>query len=153
MIGPDVMKKIMAKSAVLICIILGWIGMIMVLMTAIVGNTRDVQNPDGSIDTFVKISINHANLWPILFGFFCAGAAMVMGSKMVKISLCGVLFITSFWVLVNTLTQAVGFPSIAGLQGLAQGVAPLMAPTGAIGGFLGFLGGGIGMLGVAKYMK
>jgi hypothetical protein len=152
MLGPDVMKKIMAKLAALICIILAWIGTIMVMMTAIVGKPVDIILADGSGDTVIRIALHHAHLWPMLIGFFCAGAALVMGGKKTKINLSYVLLLVSFWVMLNTIMQWIPGPSLVG-SGLGEAVGPLMSPVGAIGGFLGILGGAVGILGAGKYMK
>ena len=146
MISPDVMKKIMAKMAALICVILAWIGLIMVMMTAFVAKTVDLD--DGSMKTIVMI--NHAHLWPILIGFFCAGAALVAGGKKTKINLSYVLVLVSFWVMLNSIVNVVAGPTLAG-AGLAEAVVPLMSPVAAIGGFLGILGGIVGILGAGKY--
>jgi hypothetical protein len=146
MLGPDVMKKIMAKLAALICIILAWIGTIMVMMTALVAKTVDLDN--GGTKTIVMI--NHAHLWPMLIGFFCAGAALVMGGKKTKINLSYILLLVSFWVLLNAIVGFVAGPTLAG-AGLAEAVVPLMTPVAAIGGFLGFLGGLVGIMGAGKY--
>lgn len=146
MLGPEVMKKIMAKMASLICVILAWIGLIMVMMTAFVAKTVDLD--DGGTSTIVMI--NHAHLWPMLIGFFCAGAAMVAGGKKTKINLSYVLFLVSFWVMLNTIVGFIEGPTLAG-AGLAEAVVPLMSPVAAIGGFLGILGGVVGIMGAGKY--
>jgi hypothetical protein len=152
MLGPEVMKKIIAKLAALICVILAWIGMIMVMMTAIVGKPVDIIRADGSVDTVIRVAINHAHLWPMLIGFFCAGAALVIGGKKTKVNLSYILLLVSLWVLVNTVMQWIPGPSLVG-SGLGEAVGPLMAPVGAIGGFLGFLGGAVGILGAGKYLN
>ena len=146
MIGPDVMKKIMAKMAALICTILAWTGVIMVMMTAFVAKVVDLD--DGSTQTIVMI--NHAHLWPMLVGFFCAGAALVVGGKKTKINLSYILFVASFWVMLNTIMGFVDGPTLEG-AGLAEAVVPLMSPVAAIGGFLGILGGVVGIMGAGKY--
>jgi hypothetical protein len=143
MLGPEVMKKIMAKLAALICVILAWIGLIMVMMTAFVGKTVE-----GTTTTIVMI--NHAHLWPMLLGFFCAAAALVAGGKKTKINLSYVLFLVSFWVMLNTIVGFVDGPTLAG-AGLAEAIVPLMSPVAAIGGFLGILGGIVGFMGAGKY--
>ena len=148
MLGPDVMKKIMAKLAALICVILAWIGTIMVMMTAFVAKSVDLD----SGGTANIVMINHAHLWPMLIGFFCAGAALVMGGKKTKINLSYVLLLVSFWVMLNTIVGFVHGPTLAG-AGLAEAVVPLMSPVAAIGGFLGILGGLVGIMGAAKYMS
>jgi hypothetical protein len=151
MLGPEVMKKIMAKSAALICVILGWIGLIMVMMTSFVGMQVDKLDANGSfVETVTRVGIHHAHLWPMLIGFFCGAAALVAGGKKTKINLSYVLLLVSLWVMVNSVLQVVPGPSLAG-AGLAEGVAPLMVSVGAIGGFLGFLGGVVGIMGAAKY--
>ena len=146
MLGPDVMKKIMAKVAALICTILAWIGLIMVMMTAFVAKIVDL--PDGSTDTVVMI--HHAHLWPMLVGFFCGSAALVIGGKKAKINLSYILLLTSFWVMLNSIVNFVAGPTLQG-AGLAEAVVPLMSPVAAIGGFLGFLGGVVVILGAGKY--
>ena len=146
MLGPDVMKKIMAKLAALICVILAWIGVIMVMMTALVAKTIDLD--DGGTKTIVMI--NHAHLWPMLIGFFCAGAALVAGGKKTKINLSYILFVVSFWIMLNSIMNFVAGPTLAG-AGLAEAVVPLMSPVAAIGGFLGILGGAVGIMGAGKY--
>ena len=148
MLGPEVMKKIMAKSAALICTILAWIGLIMVMMTAFVAKIVDL--PDGSTTTVVMI--HHAHLWPMLVGFFCGAAALVVGGKRTKIILSYILLLVSFWVMLNTIMGFVEGPTLEG-AGLAEAVVPLMSPVAAIGGFLGFLGGVVGILGASKYAK
>ena len=148
MLGPDVMKKIMAKVAALITVILAWIGLIMVMMTALVAKIVDLE--DGSTKTVVMI--HHAHLWPMLIGFFCGSAALVMGGKKTKINLSYILLLTSFWVLLNSILNVVAGPTLQG-AGLAEAVVPLMTPVAAIGGFLGFLGGVVGILGAGKYAK
>jgi len=148
MLGPEVMKKIMAKLAALICIICAWIGTIMVMMTAFVAKTVDLD----SGGTTNIVMINHAHLWPMLIGFFCAGAALVMGGKKTKINLSYILLLVSFWVMLNTIVGFVEGPTLAG-AGLAEAVVPLMSPVAAIGGFLGILGGLVGIMGAGKYMS
>jgi len=150
MLGPEVMKKIMAKLAALICVILAWIGMIMVMMTAIVGKPVDLIREDGSLDTVISVGLHHANLWPMMIGFVCAGAALVAGGKKTKINLSYILLVVSIWVMVNTILQLAPGPSLVG-SGLGEAVGPLMAPVAAIGGFLGILGGAVGLLGAGKY--
>jgi hypothetical protein len=148
MLGPETMNKIMAKLAALICTILAWTGVIMVMMTAFVAKTVDLD--DGSIRTIVMI--NHAHLWPMLIGFFCAGAALVAGGKKTKINLSYILFVASFWVMLNTIMGFVDGPTLEG-AGLAEAVVPLMSPVAAIGGFLGILGAVVGIMGAGKYEK
>ncbi len=147
MLGPDVMKKIMAKLAALICVILAWIGMIMVMMTAFVAKPSDVVGDDS-----MTVMINHAHLWPMLIGFFCAGAALIMGGKKTKINMSYILLLVSLWVMLNTIIGWVPGPTLEG-AGLAEAVVPLMSPVAAIGGFLGFLGGVVGIMGAGKYMS
>jgi hypothetical protein len=88
----------------------------------------------------------------MLIGFFCAGAALVMGGKKTKINLSYVLLLVSFWVMLNTIVGFVAGPTLEG-AGLAEAVVPLMSPVAAIGGFLGILGGLVGILGAGKYMS
>jgi hypothetical protein len=147
MLGPEVMKKIMAKLAALICVILAWIGTIMVMMTAFVAKSSDIVGDDTII-----VMINHAHLWPMLVGFFCAGAALVAGGKKTKINLSYVVFLVSLWIMLNTIMGWVPGPTLEG-AGLAEAVVPLMAPVAAIGGFLGILGGAVGIMGAGKYMS
>jgi len=148
MLGPEVMNKIMAKMSALICTILAWIGLIMVMMTAFVAKIDDL--PDGSTNTIVMI--HHAHLWPMLFAFFCAGGALVMGGKKMKINLSYVVLIVGFWVLLNTILQKVTGPSLVG-TGLGEALGPLMTPVGTMAGFFAFMGGACGILGVGKFMK
>jgi hypothetical protein len=138
------MKKIMAKLAALICVILAWTGLIMVMMTAFVAKPGELAG-DPTI-----VMINHAHLWPMLIGFFCAGAALVSGGKKTKINLSYILLLVSFWVMLNTIVGFVEGPTLEG-AGLAEAVVPLMSPVAAIGGFLGILGGTVGILGAGKY--
>jgi hypothetical protein len=147
MLGPDVMKKIMAKLAALICVILAWIGTIMVMMTAFVAKSSDIVG-----DNTIIVMINHAHLWPMLIGFFCAGAALVAGGKKTKINLSYVVFVVSLWIMLNTIMGWVPGPTLEG-AGLAEAVVPLMAPVAVIGGFLGILGGAVGIMGAGKYMS
>jgi hypothetical protein len=147
MLGPDVMKKIMAKLAALICVILAWIGTIMVMMTAFVAKSSDIVG-----DNTIIVMINHAHLWPMLIGFFCAGAALVVGGKKTKINLSYVVFVVSLWIMLNTIMGWVPGPTLEG-AGLAEAVVPLMAPVAVIGGFLGILGGAVGIMGAGKYMS
>lgn len=150
-IGPDVMKKIMAKLSALIAVILGWIGLIMVMMTALVGKQVDILNENGTVkETVTRVGVFHAHLWPMLIGFFCVAAALVVGGKKTKINLSYVLLLVSLWVMVNSIIQKVAGPSLVG-GGLIEGVAPLMVSVAAIGGFLGILGGIVGIAGAAKY--
>ena len=148
MLGPEVMKKIMAKLAALICIICAWIGTIMVMMTAFVAKTVDLD----SGGTTNIVMINHAHLWPMLIGFFCAGAALVAGGKKTRINLSYIVFVVSLWIMLNTIMGWVPGPTLEG-AGLAEAVVPLMAPVAAIGGFLGILGGIVGFMGAGKYMS
>jgi len=148
MLGPETMNKIMAKLSALICVILGWIGLIMVMMTAFVAKIVDLD--DGSTQTVVMI--NHAHLWPMLIGFFCASATLVVGGKKTKINLSYILMLVSFWIILNTILGFVDGPTLEG-AGLAEAVVPLMSPVAAIGGFLGLLGGVVGILGAGKYEK
>jgi hypothetical protein len=145
MLGPEVMNKIMAKSAALICVILGWIGLIMVMMTSFV-STKDIN------DNWTIVQIYHAQLWPMLIGFFCAGAALIMGGKKTKINLSYILLLTSFWVMLNTFMKFATGPSLTN-AGMGEAIVPLMAPVAAIGSFLGILGGVVGIMGAGKYMK
>ena len=147
MLGPEVMKKIMAKLAALICVILAWIGTIMVMMTAFVAKSSDIVGDDTII-----VMINHAHLWPMLIGFFCAGAALIAGGKKTKINLSYIVFVVSLWIMLNTIMGWVPGPTLEG-AGLAEAVVPLMAPVAAIGGFLGILGGAVGITGAGKYMS
>ena len=147
MLGPEVMKKIMAKLAALICVILAWIGTIMVMMTAFVAKSSDIVGDDTII-----VMINHAHLWPMLIGFFCAGAALIAGGKKTKINLSYIVFVVSLWIMLNTIMGWVPGPTLEG-AGLAEAVVPLMAPVAAIGGFLGILGGAVGIMGAGKYMS
>jgi hypothetical protein len=148
MLGPEVMKKIMAKLSALICVILAWIGLIMVMMTSFIGKTIDLA--DGSTTQIVMV--NHAHLWPMLIGFFCASGALVVGGKKTKINLSWVLFLVSLWIMLNTIMGWVSGPTLAG-AGLAEAVVPLMSPVAAIGAFLGILGGIVGFMGAEKYGK
>ena len=151
MLGPEVMKKIMAKAAALIAVILGWIALIMVMMTSFVGMQVDKVDANGVyLETVTRVGIHHAAFWPMLAGFFCISAALVMGGKKTKINLSYILFLVSLWVMVNAVLQLVPGPSLAGM-GLAEGVAPLMVGVSAIGGFLGVLGGAVGIMGAGKY--
>jgi hypothetical protein len=148
MLGPEVMKKIMAKLASLICVIVAWIGLIMVMMTAFVAKTVDLDS--SGLNTKTVVMINHAHIWPMLIGFFCAAAALVAGGKKTKIILSYVLLLVSFWVMLNSIVGFIQGPTLAG-AGLAEAVVPLMSPVAAIGGFLGILGGIVGVLGASKY--
>ena len=148
MLGPEVMRKIMAKLSALICVILAWIGAIMVMMTSFIGKTIDLS--DGGTTNIVMV--NHAHLWPMLIGFFCAASTLVVGGKKTKINLSYILFVVSLWVMLNTIMGWVPGPTLAG-AGLAEAVVPLMSPVAAIGGFLGILGGVVGILGAGKYEK
>ena len=145
MLGPEVMKKIMAKLAALICVILAWIGTIMVMMTSFV-STKDAN------DNWTIVQIYHAQLWPMLIGFFCAGATLVMGGKKTKINLSYILLLVSFWVMLNTFMKFAAGPSLTN-AGMGEAIVPLMAPVAAIGSFLGILGGAVGIMGAGKYMK
>ena len=145
MLGPEVMNKIMAKLSALICVILGWIGLIMVMMTSFV-STKDAN------DNWTVVQIYHAQLWPMLIGFFCAGAALVMGGKKTKINLSYLLLLTSFWVMLNTFMKFSPGPSLTN-AGMGEAIVPMMAPVAAIGAFLGILGGAVGIMGAGKYMK
>ena len=145
MLGPDVMKKIVAKLAALICVILAWIGTIMVMMTSFV-STKDAN------DNWTIVQIYHAQLWPMLIGFFCAGAALVVGGKKTKIYLSYILLLVSLWIMLNTIMKFIEGPSLTN-SGMGEAIVPMMAPVAAIGGFLGFLGGAVGIMGAGKYMK
>lgn len=146
MLGPDVMNKIMAKLAALVCTILAWIGLIMVMMTAFVAKPGEMPG-DPTV-----VMIHHAHLWPMLIAFFCGSAGLVIGNKWAKAYLSLFLMFLSFWVMLDTIMGYVEGPTLEG-AGLAEAVVPLMAPVAAIGGFLGFLGGVVGILGALKFSK
>ena len=151
-LGPDVIKQITAKLAALICVILAWIGLIMVMMNAMVGRPVDIVRADGSIDTVIRIWIHHAILWPMLIGFFCAGAALVVGGKKTKVILSCILFLLALWVMMSTIRGWVHGPTFQGM-GLGEAFVPITYQVGIIGGFLGVLGGMVGILGAGKYMS
>jgi len=98
------------------------------------------------------VMIHHAHLWPMLIGFFCGAAALGVGGKKAKIYLSYILLLVSLWVILNAVLGFVEGPTLEG-TGLAEAVVPLMSPVAIIGGFLGFLGGVVGILGASRYTK
>ena len=152
MLPPETSNKIIAKLALLIQVILTFVALVMGMMTWIVGKPVDLPQADGTILTVIRVAFHHAHLWPMLFAFFCAGGALVMGGKKMKINLSYVVLIVGFWVLLNTILQKVTGPSLVG-TGLGEALGPLMTPVGTMAGFFAFMGGACGILGVGKFMK
>ncbi|MEA1958488.1 MAG: hypothetical protein U9N44_02280 [Chloroflexota bacterium] len=130
MFDEETTKKVMSKLAVLVTVVCAWIGLVMVMITSL--------KP-----------VNHVALWPMLLGFSCAGAALVTGGKKTKVNLSYILFLASLWVMLNAVMGWVAPPAS---EGMGELVAPMMAPVSAVGGFLGVLGGLVGIMGSAKYM-
>ena len=147
LIGPDVMKKLMAKSASLISVILAWIGLIMVMMTAFI--PVDVLNSEGA-KTGTKLLVFHVHFWPMFVGFACAGAALIVGGVKTKINLGYVTFIASLWIMMNAIMGWVQPPEGSGMGEL---VGPMMKPVQVVGGFMGVLGGLVGIGGAGKYLR
>ena len=147
LIGPDMMKKIMAKLAALVCVILAWIGLLMVMMTSLI--SADILNDQGN-KVGQHLLIAHAQLWPMLAAFFCAGAALVLGGRKTKINLSYITFIAAFWVMLNAIFGWVLPPEGSGM---GEMIGPIMSSVTAIGGFLALLGGIVGILGAGKYMS
>jgi hypothetical protein len=147
LIGPDMIKKIMAKAASLICVILAWIGLIMVMMTSLI--SADIKDDQDHV-VGQHLLIAHAQFWPMLAAFACAGAALVVGGKKTKINLSYITFLAPLWVMLNAIFGWVLPP--AG-SGMGEMIGPLMASVTAIGGFLALLGGVVGILGAGKYLS
>ena len=146
MIGPDVIKKIMAKVSALICVILAWIGLLMVMMTSLI--SADILDSNTGAKVGQHLLIAHAQFWPILGAFFCAGAALVMGGRKMKINLSYIVFIAALWVMLNAIFGWVLPPEGSGM---GEMIGPIMSSVTAIGGFLALLGGIVGILGAGKY--
>ena len=147
LIGPDVMKKIMAKAAALISVILAWIGLMMIMMTVFV--TVDVIDPVIG-KTGTRMAIYHAQFWPMLLAFACAAAALVAGGRKTKVNLAWIIFAASLWVMLNAIFAWVKGPEASGMGEL---VGPLMKPIQVVAGFMGVLGGAVELGGAGKYMS
>lgn len=150
-LGPDVLKKLMAKLSSLLCAILAWIGLVMVMMNSFYSSFIDLNETD-----FVTIvRINHPILWPMLIGFFCAAIALILGDRKIKIVLSCMLFLLSLWVMVSTIMGWLPvWPPICPGLGLS-GSPPLlcMIPLTIVGGCLGVMGGLVGYLGAYRYLS
>jgi hypothetical protein len=152
LIGPDIMKKIMAKSAALISVILAWIGLIMLMMTVFI--SVKILNDAGET-TGTRLVIFHAMFWPMFAAFACAGAALVVGGMKTKVNLGYITFIASLWVMMNAIMGWVQPPVVPSenVAGMGDLVAPMMLPIQAVGGFMGVLGGLVGIGGAGKYLR
>ena len=147
LIGPDMMKKIMAKVAALICVILAWIGLIMVMMTSLI--SVDILNDQGN-KVGSHLLIAHAQFWPMLLGFLCAGTALVAGGRKTKINLSYIVFIASLWVMINAIMGWV-LPPVG--SGMGEMIGPIMGSVTSVGAFIAILGGIVGILGAGKYLS
>ncbi len=144
LLPPDVMKKIVSKLAALISVVLAFIGLMMVMMTAFVAfQTKD----DGGNITRIYVIIFHAHFWPMLLAFACAGAGLVVSKSGVRKILAYIVFLSSLWVMMNAIMGWVRGPIS---EDMGQLIGPLMMPLQAVGGFMGVLGGIVGMAGAFK---
>ncbi len=150
MIGPDMVKKIMAKAAALISVILAWIGLMMVMMTVFVG--VDDLNAAGE-KVGAHMVLFHAQFWPMLAAFACVGAALMAGGKKTKINLSYVTLLAALWVMLNAIAGWVQAPSPPNVSGMGDLIGPLMKPIQAVGGFMGVLAGVVGIGGAGKYLS
>jgi hypothetical protein len=148
MIGPDMIKKMMAKASSLISVILAWIGLIMVMMTSFI--SADIIDSNTGKTVGQHLLIAHAQFWPMFVAFACAGAALVVGGKKTKINLAWITFVAPLWVMLNAIFGWVLPP--AG-SGMGEMIGPLMASITAVGAFMAVLGGLCGLLGVGKYLS
>ena len=148
MIGPDVIKKIMAKLSSLICVILAWIGLIMVMMTSLI--SAEILDSDTGVKTGSHLLIAHAQFWPMLAAFFCAGAALVMGGRKMKINLSYIVFLAALWVMLNAVFGWLLPPEGSGM---GEMIGPIMTSLTAVGAFMAVLGGLVGILGAGKYLS
>ena len=154
LIGPDMMKKIMAKAAALICVILAWIGLVMILMTTLI-TVNILDNTGATVGN--KLMVFHAQLWPMVVAFACAGAALVVGGMKTKVNLGYITFGASLWVMLNAIFGWVQSPAISlpseQLAGAGSMIGPVMQPIQAVGAFMGVLGGLVGIGGAGKYLR
>lgn len=89
MIGPDTMKKMLAKMLGVVFVILAFVGMLMIVYTSI--------NP-----TF------HAHLWPALLSVGFAVAWLTAKGKGAKMGLAVIAFLAALWILLNSIMGWVG---------------------------------------------
>ena len=148
LIGPDMMKKIMAKAAALISVILAWIGLMMIMMTVFVG--VEALDPQTGASLGTKMVLFHVQFWPMLVAFACAAAGLVAGGRKTKVNLGWITFVLSLWVMLNA---ACGFVKGPVASGMGELVGPLMTPIQIVGGFMGVLAGAVGLGGAGKYMS
>lgn len=148
---PDATKRIMANLSSLVCAILAWIGLTMVMINSFYSTFIDLD--EKGFATIVRI--NHPILWPMLIGFFCAGVALILGDRKIKLVLSCMLCLLSLWVMVSTIMGWLPvWPPICPGLGLS-GSPPLlcMIPLTIVGGCLGVMGGLAGFLGAYRYLS
>ena len=128
MIGPDTMKKMMAKTLGVVFGMLAFMGMILIVITSI--------NP-----TF------HAHLWPVLLSVGCSGTWLTAKGKGSKMGLAGIAFLAALWILLNSI---MGWVEPAAGSALAGFMTPVMMALSATGALLVVFGSLIGILGAMK---
>ncbi|GAG31797.1 unnamed protein product [marine sediment metagenome] len=128
MIGPDTMKKLMAKMLGLVFTILAFVGMLMIVFTSIA-------------PTF------HAHLWPALLSVGFAGAWLTAKGKGTKMRLAGIAFLAGLWILLNSI---MGWVEPAAGSAGAEFMTPVMLALSAMGALLVVFGSLIGILGAMK---
>jgi len=128
MIGPDTMKKMLAKMLGVVFGMLTFMGMILVVITSI--------SP-----TF------HAHLWPVLLSVGCSGAWLTAKGKGTKMGLAGIAFLAGLWILLNSI---MGWVEPAAGSALAEFMTPVMLALSAMGALLIVFGSLIGILGAMK---
>ncbi|TEU03048.1 MAG: hypothetical protein E3J24_04765 [Dehalococcoidia bacterium] len=128
MIGPDTVKKMIAKMLGLVFTILAFVGMLMIVFTSIA-------------PTF------HAHLWPALLSVGCSGAWLTAKGKGTKMRLAGIAFLAALWILLNSIMGWV--EPVAG-SALAAFLTPSKMALSAMGALLIVFGSLIGILGAMK---
>ena len=128
MIGPDTMKKMMAKTMGVVFGMLAFMGMILIVITSI--------NP-----TF------HAHLWPVLLSVGCSGTWLTAKGKGSKMGLAGIAFLAALWILLNSI---MGWVAPAAGSAGAEFMTPIMMALSATGALLVIFGSLIGILGAMK---
>ena len=128
MIGPDTMKKMIAKMLGLVFTILAFVGMLMIVFTSIA-------------PTF------HAHLWPALLSVGFAGAWLTAKGKGTKMRLAGIAFLAALWILLNSIMGWV--EPVAG-SALAAFLTPSKMALSAMGALLIVFGSLAGILGAMK---
>ena len=128
MLGPDTMKKMIAKMLGLVFTILAFVGMLMIVFTSIT-------------PTF------HAHLWPALLSVGFAGAWLTAKGKGTKMRLAGIAFLAALWILLNSI---MGWVEPAAGSALAAFLTPSKMALSATGAFLIVFGSLAGILGAKK---